>query len=174
MLVVTLHPNRLYRSENRDQLVHEDSLILSDIFKYVGLSPDSSQAIIGTKIEGVHIVNVPKNKKEHLIKKFVNIKYSSIMEIIWFNKHLFLAKRKKEDDYFTMFRSKNGNMVCKIPSKYKFVRSHTCKYTYKGFVTGIIDSLTNDFYSPTLASLIQLGAYDVTILNDDRQLLLDE
>ena len=93
--------------------MHEDSLILSDI-RPDGLSPDSSQAIIGTEDDGVQIVNVPKNKKEQLIKIFVNIKYHEDMEIIWFNKHLFLTKTNNKDD-FTLFRSKSGNMICKIP-----------------------------------------------------------
>ena len=65
VLVATgLFFSRLYRSENRNQLVHEDSLILSGILWKNGLSPDSSQAIIGTDEEGVQIVNVPKNKKD--------------------------------------------------------------------------------------------------------------
>jgi hypothetical protein len=72
-----------------------------------------------------------------------------------------------------MFRSINGNLVCKIPRNgLKFVFHSSANK--QGYVTGILVSSTNELYSPTLASLIQLGAYDVSILNEDRQLLVDE
>jgi hypothetical protein len=78
MLVITknITDSSLYRSKDRDQLMHEDSLILRDHILKNGLSPDSSQAITYTENEGLHIVNVPKNKKEQLIKILVNIKYN--------------------------------------------------------------------------------------------------
>ena len=65
-----------------------------------------------------------------------------------------------------MFRSRSGNKVCMIPEKYEFLHSNICGN--EGYVTGILESLTNKVFSPTLASLMQLGAYDFTILNEDR------
>jgi hypothetical protein len=106
-----------------------------------GLSPDSSQAIIGTEEEGVQIVNVPQNKKDQLIKISVNIKYQEYMKIIWFSQYLVLARTRDTDD-FTLFRSKSGYKVCMIPKKFKFVHSNTCR-PEQGYVTGILDSLTN-------------------------------
>jgi hypothetical protein len=132
--------------------VHEDSLILSDIFWNGGLSPDSSQAIIWTEEEGVQIVNVPQNKNDKLIKISVNIEYRSSMEIIWFSQYLVLTRTEDEDD-FTLFSSKSGHKVCMIPGKCEFVYSNTCMHK-QGYLTGILDSLTNKLFSPTLASLI--------------------
>jgi hypothetical protein len=132
--------------------LHEDSLILSDI-RPDGLSPDSSQAIIATEEEGVHIVNVPQNKNDQLIKIFVNIEFDWEMKIIWFSQYLVLSRTKDEDD-FTLFRSKSGYKVCMIPGKCEFVHSNLCKRNKQGYVTGILNSLTNELFSPTLASLI--------------------
>ena len=46
--------------------------------------------------------------------------------------------------------------------------------SHNSYPTGIADWKTNKIYSATLASLVQLGAYNLCILDEDRQALRDE
>ena len=113
---------------------------------------------------------------------------------MWFGPHYVMVRGKGQSEY-TVIRTSNGTKVGMFPAQFKIIFSFVnpmdtrttnrlnndvrkeTRYDIDNqnyYASGIVDWEMNKVFSPTLASLVQLGAYDLCILREDKQALSDE